>query len=136
VLADESVLAEILVKESSGFWKLAFKKLDSVVRRKPRIRVPMQNMHCMKAQKWETGIKRKEVSDACSELKPLRFLLRIRARRWEEPVTFFILNPLTVRYLLPLHQLLLLPHSSRLALYRILIKLDSSAKTTKGHKYC
>jgi len=92
-------------------------------------------MHCMKTRKWETGIKRKEVSDACSELKPLRFLLRIRARRWEEPVTFFILNPLTVRYLLPLHQLLL-PHSSGLALYRIFIKLDSSAKTTKGHKYC
>jgi hypothetical protein len=91
----------------------------------------------MKARKWETGIKQKEFSDACSELKLLRFLLRIRARRWEEPVTFFILNPFTVRYLLPLHQLLLLlPHSSRLALYRILIKLDSSAKTTKGHKYC
>jgi hypothetical protein len=92
----------------------------------------------MKARKWETGIKRKDVSDACSALKPLRFLLRIRARRWEEPVTFFILNPLTVRYLLPLRQLLLLllPHSSRLASYRILIKLDSSPKTTKGHKYC
>jgi hypothetical protein len=26
--------------------------------------------------------------------------------------------------------------AARLALYRILIKLDSSAKTTKGHKYC